>query len=306
MPKTWFYLLQIGEWDLQQTVCLTPLTIAQAKQRGYGPNFIEHQLVEATQQLLSSAQREQLLTWYLAADNYEVQAVYLFSSAQPDQLADIMKIQRLSRHIHQQISPRHAIVSPRLIQPLQRWLAKQNKFLQAPPLQNEATGNTRQDSAYTWLGLKLLVALKAFLALPIPSPHSLLDEVSAAISPEEQTELGFMVENVMQELKLAIRGKDIFLPALTAVPPQVLEKIQQAITAESALTIAYQALGDMKASFRRIQPMRLAQRGSLYYLYAYCYRTETNLTFRLDRIQQIESADGHQATEFIGEEGEWL
>jgi hypothetical protein len=288
LPKTRFYLLQLGEWDLQQTLRITPITIAQAKQRGYGLSFIEHQLAAATRQPLSPPQQAQLLAWYLAADNYEIQSVYLLGTAQPGQLAEIMGSQRLSRHIHQQISPRHALVSPQLIQPLQKWLAKQTRFLRVPHLHNEEVKDKWHDSAYTWLGLKLLIELKAFLSLPISSPHGLLDEAATRLTPEEQTELGFIVENVIQELKQAVHGKDAFLPAETAVSPQMVDQISQAIATQSALTIAYQALGDLKASYRQVQPLRLEKRGNLYYLHAYCYRAETNLTFRLDRIQHLQ------------------
>jgi predicted DNA-binding transcriptional regulator YafY len=47
-------------------------------------------------------------------------------------------------------------------------------------------------------------------------------------------------------------------------------------------------LGELKASYRQVQPLRLEKRGSLYYLHAYCYRAETNLTFRMDRIQHLQ------------------
>jgi hypothetical protein len=198
-----------------------------------------------------------------------------------------MRVQRLSRHIHQQISPRHALVSPQLIQPLQKWLAKQNKFLRVPQFHNEAVKDKWPDSAYIWLGLKLLIELKVFLSLPIPSPHRLLDEAATSLTPEEQTELGFIVENLIRELKQAVRGKDAFLPAQTAVSQQVIDQITHAVATESALTIAYQALGDLKASYRQVQPLRLEKRGNLYYLHAYCYRAETNLIFRLDRVKEI-------------------
>ena len=291
LPKTIYYLLQLANWDLQQTLHITPVTIAQAKRCGYGLNFIEHQLTTATQQLLSPSQQEQLLTWYLAADHYEIQSIFLFSTAQPQQLAEIMGIQRLSRHFHQQISPRHAIVSPLLIQPLQKWLTKQNKFLQQPQPYQEVIDGTSKDSAYTWLGLKLLIELKSLLSLSIPSPHGLLDEVTASLPPEEQAELGFIVDNIIQELKQAVRGQDAFIPTSTTVSSQLIEDITYAITTESAITIAYQALGDLKASYRQVQPLRLETRGNLHYLHAYCFRAETNLTFRLDRIHNLWAVD---------------
>lgn len=279
-----FHLLQLGEWNPHEPLRISALTIARARQQGYGINFIEHQLSEAAQQALTQSQQAQLLSWYLAAAHYHVQAAYVLSTAQPDQLAEIMSNRRLSRQVHAQLSPRHALVSPALTTSLTRWLARQNKHLHAPNLKAGEVKNELDVSAFNWLGLKLLIDLKALLALPIPAPHGLLDEAAAALSPEEQTELAFTAQHIMAELKQAVRGKDAFFPAQEAVSQGLIDQIAQAIKTESALTIAYQALGEIKPSLRRIQPLRLESRGNLYYLHAYCYRAETNLTFRLDRV----------------------
>jgi len=248
---------------------------------------MERQFYAATQQSLPPAQQQQLLAWYLAANQYEIQAVYLLSVAQPHQLAEIMRSRRLSRCIHKQLSPRHAIVAPSLIQLLQKWLLKKNKYLHAPQPANDELRNEWSPSATHWLGLKLLLELKAFLSLPLPSPHGLLDEAAALLTPEEQTGLRFAAEKIIQELKQAIRGKDAFFPAQKPVPPSWVQTIKQAITDETPLHIAYQSLGDVKPSHRCIHPLRLDERGPLFYLYAYCTRAEANLTFRLDRISQI-------------------
>ncbi|MBK7180896.1 MAG: WYL domain-containing protein, partial [Chloroflexi bacterium] len=66
-----------------------------------------------------------------------------------------------------------------------------------------------------------------------------------------------------------------------------IDLVQQALRQERSLQINYQPLGSSQPSWREVQPLRLEQRGALYYLYAYCLRAETNLTFRLDRIHDI-------------------
>jgi len=284
-----FHLLQLGEWNPHEPLCISAMTIARARQQGYGINFIEHQLSVAAHQGLTQSQQAQLLTWYLAAEHYQIQAAYLLSTAQPGQLAEIMTNRRLARQIHQQISPRHAVVSPALITPLARWLARQNKPLQAPHLVDGETNMEWNVSAFNWLGLKLLIDLRELLALAMPAPHGLLDEAAAALSPEEQTELAFTAQHIMAELKQTIRGKDAFFPAQEALPQGLFDQISQAIETDSVLTIAYQALGEAKPSRRQVQPLRLENRGNLYYLSAYCYRAETNLTFRLDRISKLDT-----------------
>jgi predicted DNA-binding transcriptional regulator YafY len=77
------------------------------------------------------------------------------------------------------------------------------------------------------------------------------------------------------------------LPAQQPVSSTLIAALQQAIKQEGTVTISYQALGDRKATYREIQPLRLEQHGKLFYLYAYCYRAESNLTFRLDRIKEM-------------------
>lgn len=286
-PKTLFHLLQLGEWDPQEPLRISALTVAKTRQKGYGINYIEHLLTEATQQNLPQPQQAQLVNWYMAAEHYQIQAAYLLSTAQPEQLAKIMANGRLNRKIHEQISSRHAIVSPALITPLARWLAKQNKYLQAPNLEADIMKPDWDASAFTWLGLKLLIDLRELLTLPFPAPFGLLDEMAATLTPEEQTELRCMAHDVIQELRQALRGKDAFLPAQKTVSQEMLDQISQAIEQGAPLMITYQALGEIKPSMRHIQPLRLESRANLYYLYAYCYRAETNLTFRLDRVSQL-------------------
>lgn len=283
-----FHLLQLGDWNPQESLRISAISIAKARQHGYGINFIEPLLTEATQQVLTPTQQAQLLDWYLAAKNYQIQALYLLSTAQPGQLGEIMSNRRLARQIHEQISPRHAIISSSLITPLARWLVKQNKHLQAPILEDGEIKNKLHPSTFNWLGLKLLIDLKELLAIPFPAPNSLLDEAAGALTPEEQTDLAYMAQQIIHELKQAIRGKDAFFPTQEAISHEVIEQVSQAIETESALLIAYQALGEVKPCKRQIQPLRLESRGNLYYLYAYCYRAETNLIFRLDRITSLE------------------
>jgi predicted DNA-binding transcriptional regulator YafY len=69
--------------------------------------------------------------------------------------------------------------------------------------------------------------------------------------------------------------------------PQTLVQLETAIADQAALLIEYQSLGDYQPQYRRIQPYRLEQKDKLHYLYAYCYRAEADLTFRVDRISVI-------------------
>lgn len=288
-PERLFHLLQLGEWEPNQPLHMTSLTIAQAKQRGYTLAFIEQQLSEATHQPLSTLQKESLHNWYAEADDYHLQAVYLLHTKRPSQLSAIMTNRRLSACIYEQISPRHAIVSSAIKKPLQKWLQKQNKLLTSYHDKSEAL--MWPAPAYSWLSLKLLIELKALLSLSIPAPYNLLSEIAGLLTETQQTELAFMAEDIIEELKQALKGKDAFLPAPYPVPDVTIAQVEQAIASETVMGITYQALGEQTPSHRRIQPVRLEKRGNLYYLFAYCYRAEANRTFRLDRITDMTQAE---------------
>jgi predicted DNA-binding transcriptional regulator YafY len=58
---------------------------------------------------------------------------------------------------------------------------------------------------------------------------------------------------------------------------------------ERPLSIACQALGDGEPHHRLVEPLRLEERGQLYYLYACCYRAEADRVFRLDRLHECET-----------------
>jgi predicted DNA-binding transcriptional regulator YafY len=117
--------------------------------------------------------------------------------------------------------------------------------------------------------------------------YGLLESASQHISETEISNLEATAATILTSLRQAISGRDAFFPARDPVAPDTINQIYRAIERETPLAIAYQALGDLKASYRQVQPLRLEKRGNLYYLHAYCYRAETNLTFRLDRIKEI-------------------
>src|SRR5687767_10069103 len=67
----------------------TPLTLSAAMQRGYSPYVIESYLAVATGHLLDAGRQQQLLDYWGLLDAYRVEQVYLLSTRQPGQLAEI-------------------------------------------------------------------------------------------------------------------------------------------------------------------------------------------------------------------------
>lgn len=293
-----FDLRQLGEWVQETELICTPLTIATANQRGYSPETIIWLLETGTQENLSSKQKQQLQEWSRRANAYKLQSVQLLSTAQPAQMGAILRQKRLRKHVIQHLSPRHAVVSTAIAPQLEKWLQKQHFPLKQENLkEKEQSAKTdieenmgvalSEQTAVQWLGTRVLIGLSELTHQPIPSPYSLLEQIEGELNENDQSELEAVADKLLNGLREAIRGRDAFLPARQPVPQAWLDLVKQAIWDDTSLQIQYRPLGSRQPSWREVQPLRLEQRGGLYYLFAYCLRAETNLTFRLDRIHDI-------------------
>jgi hypothetical protein len=275
-------MLQLGHWSPGQALRCTPVTLAEATERGYSFSIVEGLLAAATGAPLPAEKRRQLVEWTSRQGTYRLRPVYLLSTKQPQQLAAVAADGRLRRHFQAQIAPRHAIVAPALIAPLGRWLAQRGFLLAAPPMTAESAGDP--DAVYTWLGLRLLTGLAGLVELPFRPPYSSLAQAEARLEPQQLTDLEAQAEAIVDSLRAAIRGRDAFFPANEPADLERLALIQQALAQERQLDIAYQSLVDDAPHRRRVEPLRLEQRGALYYLHAYCHLAEADRVFRLDRI----------------------
>jgi hypothetical protein len=290
-----FDLRQFGDWSPGQPLRCTPLSIATATQRGYGEAAIQWILETAVRHPLSSEQQKQLSLWTRRAHAFQVQTVRLLTTAHHDHLKAILRQKRLRDSVTTQLSPHHAIVTTDMIPKLEQWLVAQNYPLWQPAAdvlspQTVAT----KPAEYHWLGLRLLIGLGDLFPLPYPAPHALLEDAAQSLSPETLADLEHLARQTLDGLQQAIRGRDAFFPAEQSPPAAWLEIIHKAIYHQTPLHLAYQPLGDRKPSWREVQPLRLEEQGALHYLHVYCYRAETNLTLRLDRIHELQGSGGDE------------
>jgi predicted DNA-binding transcriptional regulator YafY len=114
-----------------------------------------------------------------------------------------------------------------------------------------------------------------------------LDSLSPAIPPAQQATLSSLADQIIQQLQGAINGRDAFFPADQLPSAGLVDHIQQAVEHSSRLTFSYLPLNATAPKEHTVEPLRLEQRGRLTYLYAYSYRAEANLIFRLDRVKEI-------------------
>lgn len=285
-----FHLLQVGEWRPGQSpgmwLAFSPVTLGRAMAQGYSPTLVEHVLMQATESGFSAEQQQQMGEWYGRLQAYQIRTVQLLSTRQAGQLAAVMGNGWLRRRVLRQISPRHAVVSAELVEPLQRWLAEQEFWLDAPTSFSDAVA---VDPAYTWLALWVLRGLGELVELPVPFPYSSLEAAERQLNQAVVSELEAKAEAILEGLRQAIRGRDAFFVPERGQDMATVQQIRQAIERGEMLDIWYQAVVDKRPYERQVSPLRLEERGGLYYLVAYCYLAEADRVFRVDRIHRCEA-----------------
>lgn len=281
-----FDLRQLGEWSPNQPLICTPYTIATAVLRGYSLELIHWILETATQEPLTFARQAQLHQWCRRAHSYQIRKAYLLTVAQPKQATALMRHKHLRQTTVEQIAPRHFIIQEEMIPHLTRWLKERDYPLNDNTKTTDAT-TALTEPQWQWLCTRVFIDLGRITPHPCPPPHAQLDKIAQNLTPTQLTNLEAIANTIHNNIQQTVKGKDAFFPTNQPFSNVHLKQIRQAIENETTLHIHYQALGEHKPSWRTIQPIRIEQHGELYYLTAYCQRTEMNLTFRLDRIKEI-------------------
>ena len=288
---TLFDLVQMGAWTPEITPAnewvATQFSIAQVAQAGYGITQIEYTLIKATGAPLPETVKKQLAIWYAAYDSYKVKPVYLLSVKQVEQLSPVLTHGLMKRHVHKQISRRHALVSPRIIPGLRKWLAKQDIPLDVPEIK---TNDMAANAGMVWLALEVLRGLQRMLPLSLPPVRvgNVQYDLESEIEESVQVEMNVRSDQILTAVEQAIRGRDAFFPRLHTNDEQILETIALAFTTDQLLDISYRGLVDTEPILRRVEPLRLENWHNLHYLHAYCHHAEANRIFRIDRVRDCQ------------------
>ncbi|MCP4427098.1 MAG: WYL domain-containing protein [Chloroflexi bacterium] len=284
-----FHLLQMGDWLPDEGWTGTPYSIALAAQRGYGISQMEYVLTQAVGQPLTERQTQQLTRWYRLHDAYQIKSVYLLTVKQPERLPPILAHGLMKKKVRQQIGRRHAIVSPSITPGLRNWLAKRQIPLDAP----DATSANKEgaaDAGTIYLALNVLHELRRILPLEAPRIDGAMGNLP--LTQAQRADAEHRAQRIVQGVKDAIRGRDAFFPMTKAHDEAVLAAIQKAMEADCLLTIRYQGLADSAPINRRVEPLRIEERGRLTYLHGYCHLAEDSRIFRLDRMHACEIVPG--------------
>ncbi len=290
-----FDLHQLGNWTAPDTLHCTSLTIVQAMHNGYSERFINWLLQTATGQPLEPERAARLAHLRRQTRAYLVQPGLLLTTSRPAYLQEILNQASLRPLIRQQLSPRHALLNPHLLPRFHSWLRKQGHTLHSPP-EPGAAGKGIGDAPFTYLSLRVLQGLADVTPLAARPAAALLDDAASAdqLTPLQRADLDRQAQDILESLRQAVQGRDAFFPPLAPPTPEVLALVRRAIEHETLLHGVYQSLGDHQPRFRRLLPIRLEQRGELYYLHAYCYQAEAELVYRLDRFHEVTVAPATQ------------
>lgn len=285
-----FHLLQLGRWSRPDRLTCTPRSVALALHRGYAPQRIQHLLAQVTGSPLPAAQEAQLQEWLQQARAYHLQPVHLLTTAQDEQMRELLQVRRFRPYILRHLSPRHLVVRPDIAPLLERWLAQRDYTLDGDHSPLTDRPSTDLEPGLLWLGLRVLLALGAWIEPPYPPPHAELDALAAQLSPTSRATWQAIAQQIEERLARTISGWDAFLPALSSPTSTFLATITDAIRYSRRASILYRSPADPEPRQREILPLYLERQGNLYYLRAYCYLAEAERTFRLDRIQCFDLA----------------
>jgi hypothetical protein len=181
--------------------------------------------------------------------------------------------------------------------PLSRFLSQRDYLLDSPGERLESN-EPPEDIENLWLSTRVLVGLRGLLPVSAVPPTLTLSELTGRLTPLKLEHLEHQAQRILEVVSSAIRGRDAFFPPCTPVSREVINLVTDAIEQETTLEISYQSLADYQPRPRCVSPLRLEQKGSLYYLHAYCYRAERNLTFRLDRVHALQPGDSADLNDF--------
>lgn len=276
--------------DVQSTswLRLTPVTLGRGVHGGFPRGRVATLLAALSGKALRLEDGAQLAAWLDRCDDYRIAPVYLLTTRRPEQLQGVLQQRMLRERVWQAIGSRHAVVSPDLITPLERWLAKDEQVLAFIPSQSTGSGTSNKAQGMAaFVALRVLQSVLAYVVDDVPGLAAAMTEAVADTAPEIIAEWERRADRITDDLVQAIRGRDALQPARQESDSDLLYQIQTAVAGDELVTILYQGPGDVTPRRRTVQPLWIETRGNLHYVHAYCYLAEADRVFRLDRIRDI-------------------
>jgi predicted DNA-binding transcriptional regulator YafY len=126
---------------------------------------------------------------------------------------------------------------------------------------------------------------------PLPAPPGLAARLRAGLDPALRESAARRAARALERIypRPAWEREEEPPPA----PPRALRRaLQESIEREADILVRYQAAGRPAPEVRRLSPLLLEERGSRWYLLAYCHLRRANRLFRVDRLELLEADSG--------------
>jgi len=305
-----------AETILVQTI--TPRSVARALRRGHTVEGLVTFLEELTNEPLSPSVLKTLYTWAEAVEAITIAPALLLRVRDPALLQELASIRRLRARLGETLSARAVTVEADQLEALVRHLERLGFYCDGGlrmadcglgpggrPTTPAAEGDlSKGERTAIAAALRLFVALADELGLDLRPPHLLAQRWLESLPQAQRDAAHRQVQTVLEALRHrdARQGvEDYRLPSPTA---PLLPELEQAIAQGATIEMDYYTAGRQHLLSRRADPLRLEWRGGVPYLVAFCHLRQEPRTFRVDRIERVESGEGREWRMESGEGGE--
>ncbi len=217
---------------------------------------------------------------------------------QADDLRLLRENVSMRRELTKTLSPRHVELDPQrashVLRRLHRrgWLSEHDllSFL-AQRYPFKARSGIREHAYFSGAErtyLLSLVLLAEQLHLPHAVPVGIIDKLRVHLKETLQMTAASKAQAAAEQFAEPIQWLPEDEPP-PAPPEELLEKLTIAIQKQATVDVFYQSAGQLQPEYRRLSPLVVEQRGPRHYLIAYCHLRHENRTFRLDRLQLLDS-----------------
>ena len=280
---------------------LSRRSLLHALDRRHTVESIAEQLEHDSGDVLSPAVLHLLYTWAEEHGQVILRPAMILQTRDAALLKELATVKRIRDKFTGTLSARAVTVDASALDLLVRQLEKRGLHAAVehppgtmPPVRQDDISAADRVSITAALLLAQHLAHELGLRLHLPDP--LLRDWEESLSLAERDAMESWVSEMLDRLQRRYRTTDReFHPPFPVAP--LLPVLEEAIARRATVEIEYHSL-DRPATVRRVDPLRLEQRGrrGTVYLIAFCHLRGEERTFRVDRIAVVERDFGVSCT----------
>lgn len=266
------------------TLGLTARSVARAASHGHGLAL----LLEALDQYHLTLTHDQITAlwhWWQAGRSVTLRYLPVLQTRHRDQLAAITANPATAGTIAQVLGPTTAVWTG---DPAEVTTTLEDAGI-FPIVQVHANEQgIDQELEALWLAGQVLHLLGDHIPLPLSLPTATTANLAKQMTPARQAVMGQHLDTIRERLQTLLDGLPYLPPPTPSDPEQWTAQLAAAIQTQAILTIRYHSAGRNLETRRRIRPYWEESHRDIRYLRAECIDTGAILTFRLDRIIDLE------------------